>query len=238
VILARTEKNLPAQVRDSKTSIRLLEAVDGERTLEEILLHTRGSEYLVTKFLFELHRKELVKVTSVRELTEPEKVIPFMEEDLRDPSPGSDVTTEIELATRLVQRDEHEAAIAVLNATARAWPGVPSVHAMIERVEAEQFEDISSELPSSAIPTMTEPWNELSEQSLTPGEAYLTTLIDGRNDIRSILWVAPMRALDILRNLKSLVDRGLIELSDKSALDVPLSLPEDTTFGGLDGGKR
>ena len=236
IILARTAKQLPAEVASSRASQRLLQAVDGERTLEAILLHTRGSEYLVTRFLFQLYRSGLLEITGMRPVS---PIVPADQpaEDAHADS-GSGVAGEIELAGRLIERGEHDAAIAVLEATSRAWPGAPTVRQMISRAEAEYFEKISQLMPSSSVPIMNTELNELACESLTPGEAYLTTLIDGVAEIKSIQWIAPMRALDVLRNLQRLLDRGMIRLADRQPLDPTASLPEDGSRGGVHGGER
>ncbi|MBD3867283.1 MAG: DUF4388 domain-containing protein [Acidobacteria bacterium] len=236
VILARTMKDLPAGVSGSRASLRLLQAVDGERTLEEILLHTRGSEYLVTRFLFQLFRSNLLEIRGMRPVA---PLVPSdqPQNDSRSET-GSGVSGEIELAGQLMERGEHDAAIAVLEATSRAWPGAPTVRQMISRAEAEYFEKISQLIPSSAVPIMDTELNELACESLSPGEAYLTTLIDGVAEIKSIQWIAPMRALDVLRNLQRLLDRGMIRLVDRQPLDPAASLPEDDTRGGVHGGER
>jgi hypothetical protein len=236
VILARTLKELPAGVSASRASLRLLQAVDGERTLEEILLHTRGSEYLVTRFLFQLFRSNLLEIRGIRPVA---PLVPSdqPQNDTRSET-GSGVSGEIELAGQLMERGEHDAAIAVLEATSRAWPGAPTVRQMISRAEAEYFEKISQLIPSSAVPIMDTELNELACESLSPGEAYLTTLIDGVAEIKSIQWIAPMRALDVLRNLQRLLDRGMIRLVDRQPLDPAASLPEDDTRGGVHGGER
>lgn len=234
VILARTGKDLPAEVIASKVSMRLLGAVDGERTLEEILLHSRGSEYLVTRFLYQLYRSNLLEIRGIR------PVAPLVRADqpAADKEAGSGMAGEIELAGRLMERGEHDAAIAVLEATSRAWPGAPTVRQMISKAEAEYLEQISRRLPASSVPVMTADLNELSCESLSPGEAYLTTLIDGVAEIKSIQWIAPMRALDVLQNLQRLLDKGKIRLVDRQPLDPAASLPEDISRGGVHGGER
>ena len=46
----------------------LYEAINGDRTVAEILLHVHGSEYLVTKFLYELLRNGFLEITGIREV--------------------------------------------------------------------------------------------------------------------------------------------------------------------------
>ena len=234
VILARTGKDLPAEVSASKVSMRLLGAVDGERTLEEILLHSRGSEYLVTRFLYQLYRSNLLEIRGIR------PVAPLLRADqpAEEKEAGTGMAGEVELAGRLMERGEHDAAIAVLEATSRAWPGAPTVRQMISKAEAEYFEQISQRLPASSVPVMTTELNQLACESLSPGEAYLTTLIDGVAEIKSIQWIAPMRALDVLQNLQRLLDKGMIRLVDRQPLDPAASLPEDISRGGVHGGER
>ncbi len=236
IILARTAKALPMEIQTSKASQRLLSAVDGERTLEELLLHTRGSEYLVTRFLFQLYRRNMLEIRGIRPAAPPART----EQPAGSPEKetGADVSGEIELASRLMERGEHDAAIAVLEATSRAWPGAPTVRQMISRAEAEYFEKISRLLPMSSVPIMNTELNELACESITPGEAYLTTLIDGVAEIKSIQWIAPMRALDVLRNLQRLLDRGMIRLVEQQPLDPIASLPEDSSRGGVHDGER
>ncbi len=63
LIPKRTGKLPPPEVFRNKIARRIYEAIDGERTIADILLHAHGSVYIVTKFMFELHRTDLVDLT-------------------------------------------------------------------------------------------------------------------------------------------------------------------------------
>lgn len=65
IVLRHTGKLPPAEVFRNRMARSLYEAVNGERSVAEILLHAHASEYLVTKFLFELHRIGAVEVAGV-----------------------------------------------------------------------------------------------------------------------------------------------------------------------------
>ncbi len=66
IVLETTGKKPPARVTESRMGRTLWELVNGERTVAEILLQVHGSEYVVTKFLFELHRSGLVRIACVK----------------------------------------------------------------------------------------------------------------------------------------------------------------------------
>jgi hypothetical protein len=68
IVLEKTDKKPPAAVIENRMGSALWELVDGERTVAEILLQVHGSEYVVTKFLFELHRSGLVRIVRVKEI--------------------------------------------------------------------------------------------------------------------------------------------------------------------------
>jgi hypothetical protein len=64
--LRRTERTPPPEVLRNKMARRVYESIDGERTVGEILLISHGSEYLVNKFLYELHRNRYIEIASRR----------------------------------------------------------------------------------------------------------------------------------------------------------------------------
>lgn len=66
IVLRRTAKPPPAEVFRNRMARRIFEQVDGERTVAEILLHVHASEFLVTKFLYELHRIGVVEIATIR----------------------------------------------------------------------------------------------------------------------------------------------------------------------------
>jgi hypothetical protein len=70
IVTERTEKLPPPEVFRNKMARRIYESINGERTVADIVLHAHGSEYLVTKFLFELHRTGLIKILEVRRAPE------------------------------------------------------------------------------------------------------------------------------------------------------------------------
>jgi hypothetical protein len=65
IVLSRTSRKAPAEVFRNRMARRIFESINGERTVAEILLHAHGSEYLVTKFLYELFRAGVAEVGSL-----------------------------------------------------------------------------------------------------------------------------------------------------------------------------
>jgi len=86
IVLARTEREPPPEVFGNRMARTLYEACDGERTVAEILLHVHGSEYVVTKFLFELHRNALVRIVEIKPVPAG---LPRGETSAADPGPAS-----------------------------------------------------------------------------------------------------------------------------------------------------
>jgi hypothetical protein len=72
IVLRRTDKVLPREILNNRMARTLYEAIDGERTLADILLHVHGAEYIVTKFLYELHRTGFAEIVGIRQAPAPE----------------------------------------------------------------------------------------------------------------------------------------------------------------------
>lgn len=67
IVLCRSGKTPPPEVFQNRMARRIYGLVTGERTVAEILLHAHASEFLVTKFLFELFRSGYVTMAEIRD---------------------------------------------------------------------------------------------------------------------------------------------------------------------------
>lgn len=66
VVMAHTSKLPPPDVLANRMARALYQAVDGERSVGEILYHVHGSEFVVLQFLYELIRSELIRISGSR----------------------------------------------------------------------------------------------------------------------------------------------------------------------------
>ena len=73
------------EIFQNKMARTMYSAIDGDRSIAEILLHVHGSEYIVYKFLFELHRSGYVEISG-RKTVEPP---PVLQEEARPQAQGS-----------------------------------------------------------------------------------------------------------------------------------------------------
>ena len=100
-----------------------------------------------------------------------------------------------------------------MNASYRAHPDESHLTRLIAKAEAGYIETVrKDELSFSKVPILRESAEHLRKRQLGPEESFLITLIDGESDIKSIIWLAPLREVDALRTLRLMVERGLIEL--------------------------
>jgi hypothetical protein len=126
-----------------------------------------------------------------------------------------DVETEVEVANRLSSRGEWEASLELLNASYRANPGDSYLRRLITKAEAAFVESARRHgLDSDKVPMRTRRTDSEPPTDLGSEESFLLSLIDGETDVKSILWVAPLREVDVLRSLRQMLEKGLIALRE------------------------
>jgi hypothetical protein len=217
VVLQCANKKAPEKLKESRIAARIFELVNGERTLAEILIHARVSEYLVMKFLFELHRRELVRIVEIQSLEE--ETLPALQ-TLEDPpsvdpsvvvEAGGELAEEMRVVDRLEARKEVQLALELLQSIERAWPGEAEVRHRLARAEAS-FVREHANMDPTMIPVLKAGADESVRRHLSPEASFLPSMIDGRNDVQSIVWLAPIHAVDVMRALQQLIDADQVEL--------------------------
>jgi len=223
IVLRRSERTPPPEVARNKTADAVYRSVDGRRTLAELLLHGHASEYYILKLLFELLRGGLIEIAGIDESAATVPIAASRPGAAASGAPHAGVAardgrvgSEIEMAVDLLARNEPEAALAILAAACRAHPGDPAFREPTARAEAACREHAIRVLDPSSVPFLAKPAELLGAERLSATESYLAGLLDGKSDIRTVLWLAPMREIDVLLALKSLLDRGLIALGGPS----------------------
>ncbi len=67
IVLRYTATPPSPEIFGNKMARSMYAAIDGERSIAEILLQVHGSDYIVHKFLFELHRNNYVEIAGIKE---------------------------------------------------------------------------------------------------------------------------------------------------------------------------
>lgn len=141
-------------------------------------------------------------------------VAPAQELDPADVERRQDeLDAEVDVASRLMHRREYAAALELFNASYRANPGDGYLRRLIARAEQAYTErlrrrDFSYDRTPVALP---EAFVD-DGVDVRSDESFLLSLIDGETDIKSILWLSPLREVDVLRALERMLDRGLIRI--------------------------
>ena len=250
VVLTSAGRPVPARLLECEATRRIYEAVDGRRTIAEVLLHAHASAFLVIKLLFRLYEAGLVKITAEKpptsdtftllDLPPSKRVVErrgWTQDDIRQILEGdlpkgshvgreapvgvlddhgvrhTELDEEVEVATRLMSRREYSAALELLNASYRANPGENYLRRLIFRAERAYMENLQRRNFSyDRTPVKIADAIENLNTEIRSEESFLLSLIDGDTDIRSILWLSPMREVDVLRSLEHMIDTGIIRI--------------------------
>jgi hypothetical protein len=252
IVLRRTARMPPAEVFKNRMARRIFESINGERTVAEILLHAHGSEYLVTKFLYELHRAGVAEVAGVKQVDRepsrvpveppaaedrppadsgaaappvaaavprPHAVVPPIAAPTPAPAPSVVAEGDLEFARRLLNRGEFDSALEILDRAYKAQPGDEALRRLLAEAEASFVEkSYKHYLPPTKIVVLQRAAETLTSERLSPTEFFLLSRIDGTWDVKSIIQITPLREVDVLRTLKKMREKGLIELKDPVAV--------------------
>jgi len=201
-ILERTKAALPDAVVASPASRRIIDLVDGQRTVREVVLYAHAPNFLAQRLLAEMVRANVLRVTG--RSASPAGTPPAA------PAPREDIRAE---ARRRLDANAPESALQLLENACRTDTTNAALHELRDEAESACFAQLFGRVlgPHRVPMVVSQP------ESSTPEESFLLSLIDGKNDVRALVWLSPMRALAVLRALKSLVDAGAVVLRDAGA---------------------
>lgn len=212
VILSRTDRTPPEEILQHPLARRILEAVDGRRTIDEIAFQIHASRFPVMKFLYEAQQLGLVEIVSL----EGPSLMVLSSEAPDAELAGLSGPARIAAAEERLAKGDPESALALVGED--SLQPTPELVRLREKAERAFVEKVyREEISLLAVPRLARPLEELTNEPLRPEEFFLLSRLDGNWTIRDIVDIAPAREVETLRVLRRLIRRGLILVPQPAA---------------------
>jgi hypothetical protein len=192
----------------------IVNAVDGRRTVADIVLESRSSTFVVCETLYRLVRDgtvtlvdaEPAKAAAVREERPTTGQIPaYREED--------EAEALVQRAQQALRSKEYEKVQRLLRAAENIDPNQVRVRSAIKGAEAAIMADLHRQgLTESRVPKVVKALEEITEMNFTPNEGFMLSRINGHYDIGSLIKISPIREPDAMLIFYKLWKDGIIEL--------------------------
>jgi hypothetical protein len=172
------------------------------RSLAEMSLELRRSEFETAALLFDMHARGLVAVNAAA----------------GGPAAPADPVGAIQgllgLAYQRLQERRYDAAMkAYEEVLALDRLNQNAKKGLIATMEARKKEKRQREIPRDAVPRVAVDFARLTRENLDPHEGFVLSRVNGQWDVQSILKLCPMGEEETLLIFARLLDRSLIELS-------------------------
>lgn len=180
----------------------VLEAVDDDRSIEEICLHTHSSEFFVFEILFHEARAGRVKIVRPR-VVERESTL----------AEGLNGDALVELATEHLASGKLERCVRHLRASSSLEPHNRELAERIREVEDEVRSKMADEgVVASAVPALAIDGAELATLDLQPSEGFILSRVDGVSAIEAIVKISPLPEIEALLVIWRLAAGGQLQL--------------------------
>jgi hypothetical protein len=172
------------------------------KTLAEISLELRRSEFETAALLLNLYGRGLVTVDRVRE-------------EAQNPDPVAAIQLLLGLAYQRLQEKRYDAAV-------EAYEKVLSLDrlnqnakkGLIAAIDARGREKALRTVPLTKVPVLTMDLVSLTRENFDPHEGFVLSRVNGQWDVQSILKLCPMSEEDALLIFSRLLERKAITLKD------------------------
>lgn len=123
---------------------------------------------------------------------------------------------------RLVSAGSYDGAIDLVARCGLTADGNDLTSMLVAKAEAGFLANAyRTRTPPGAVPHRQVAESSPDGTPLHQNESFLLELIDGRWDVRSLVWIAPMRKVDTVRALLRLIDLEYIDMAGPMSADRP-----------------
>jgi hypothetical protein len=211
----------------------IVRCVNGQRPIEEIILESRSSEFIVSKTIFDYVSDGVMEIVETRAAPET-----YVEEPLEPPddalpesevtpeaaqpeavvvpmtaaSEADEVTTLLNRAQAVFRSGDFEKALRTLKAAQSLDPLNAKVKNALKSLETVVAAELrKSGITDSRIPRLARSFDQLSGMDFSPSEGFVLSRINGQWDLGSIIKISPIGETDALLIFHRLSRDGVIE---------------------------
>ncbi|MBK5260674.1 MAG: DUF4388 domain-containing protein [Thermoanaerobaculia bacterium] len=184
-----------ADLDDAERTV--VHAIDGKRTIAEIVLESRSSSFLVCSTVHNLMREGFIRIVEPGAKTGPlgPEAAPFA----LDFDEIDEIQAMLSAAQNALRQKDFEKTQRLLKAAQNLDPNHPKVRSAIKGAEAVILAELRNlGLSESKIPKIIKPLEEITKMNFTPNEGFMLSRINGTWDIGSLIKISPIREPDAM----------------------------------------
>jgi hypothetical protein len=215
VVVPVLEKPIPEDVDLEEVQEPVVRAIDGKRTIADIVLESRSSAFRVSETLCALAREGYVRFID----PSAQKAAAIAAEVNVTPPFGVGATEEDEIASMLnraqqaIRGGDFEKAQRLLKAAQNLDPNHPRVRTAVKAAETLIINELRRDgLLENKVPRVSRSLEDITTMNFTPNEGFILSRINGQWDIGSLIKISPIRETDALLIFHKLWKDGIIAL--------------------------
>ena len=196
---------------------QIVRAIDGKRTIADIVLESRSSEFMVSSTVYALVRHGVVKlvdpnaqkaalVSAEVAPAPPPAPVEFNEDD--------EIAALLTAAQNALRNRDFEKTQRLLRAAQNLDPNHPKVRTATKGAETVILSELRNQgVSESKVPRVAKALEEITQMNFSPNEGFILSRINGQWDIGSLIKISPIRETDAMLIFHKLWRDGIIGLS-------------------------
>jgi hypothetical protein len=194
----------------------IVRAIDGKRTIAELVLESRSSAFTVSSTVCALVRHGFARLDEpgtgkMRAFTEEQAVVvPPKPAEFNE---GDEITSLLNAAQSALRLRDFEKTQRLLRAAQNLDPNHPKVRSAAKGAETVILSELRNQgLLDSKVPRVSKALEEITQMNFSPNEGFILSRINGQWDIGSLIKISPIRETDAMLIFYKLWKDGIIAL--------------------------
>ncbi|HEX6161539.1 MAG TPA: DUF4388 domain-containing protein [Thermoanaerobaculia bacterium] len=196
---------------------QIVRAIDGKRTIADIVLESRSSEFMVSQTVYALVRHGVVKLVDPNA---QKAALVSQEVAAVPPPPPAEFNEDDEIAALLTAAQnalrgrDFEKTQRLLRAAQNLDPNHPKVRTATKGAETVILSELRNQgVSESKVPRVSKALEEITQMNFSPNEGFILSRINGQWDIGSLIKISPIRETDAMLIFYKLWRDGIIALA-------------------------
>jgi Domain of unknown function (DUF4388) len=196
----------------------IVRAIDGKRSIADMVLESRSSEFVVSSTVSTLVRRGFVKLVDAQQekaakIEKEAKVTGPMRAVNVEFNEDDEIASLLTAAQNALRNRDFEKTQRLLRAAQNLDPNHPRVRSAIKGAETVILSELRTQgVMDSKVPRVARSLEEITQMNFSPNEGFILSRINGQWDIGSLIKISPIRETDAMLIFHKLWRDGIIAL--------------------------